>query len=127
MATTAASSRPRRHATADLPVATATTKYKLQSEGRTEQGGSKTNGLLEIRAEMPTMDDSWDVEAVVQYRTYYRKEQWLIKWQGYGEDRNTWHLGAQGASAGGVGAAASRGGQAKGCGAPPAHGALGLT
>ena len=39
---------------------------------------------------MPTMDDSWDVEAVVQYRTYYRKEQWLIKWQGYGEDRNTW-------------------------------------
>ena len=36
------------------------------------------------------MDDSWDVEAVVQYRTYYRKEQWLIKWQGYGEDRNTW-------------------------------------
>ena len=53
-------------------------------------GGSKTNGLLEIRAEMPTMDDSWDVEAVVQYRTYYRKEQWLIKWQGYGEDRNTW-------------------------------------
>ena len=36
------------------------------------------------------MDDSWDVEAVVQYRTYYRKEQWLIKWQGYGEDRNTY-------------------------------------
>ena len=103
-------------------------KYKLQSEGRTEQGGSKTNGLLEIRAEMPTMDDSWDVEAVVQYRTYYRKEQWLIKWQGYGEDRNTWEpKKAQGASAGGVGAAAGRGGQAKGCGAPPAHGALGLT
>ena len=66
---------------------------KLQSERGAlsrEQGGSKTNGLLEIRAEMPTMDDSWDVEAVVQYRTYYRKEQWLIKWQGYGEDRNTW-------------------------------------
>ena len=36
------------------------------------------------------MDDSWDVEAVVQYRTYYRKEQWMIKWQGYGEDRNTY-------------------------------------
>ena len=66
------------------------------------------------------MDDSWDVEAVVQYRTYYRKEQWLIKWQGYGEDRNTWEpKKAQGASAGGVGAAASRGGQAKGCGAVP--------
>ena len=52
--------------------------------------GSKTNGLLEIRAEMPTMADSWDVEDVVQYRTYYRKEQWLVKWKGYGEDRNTW-------------------------------------
>jgi hypothetical protein len=90
VAATAASSRHRRHATADLPVATPTAKYKLQPEGRTEASGSKTNGLLEIRAEMPTMDDSWDVEAVVQYRTYYRKEQWLIKWKGYGEDRNTW-------------------------------------
>ena len=48
------------------------------------------------------MDDSWDVEAVVQYRTYYRKEQWLIKWQGYAT-----LMGAQGASAGGVGAEAS--------------------
>ena len=77
---TAASSRFRRHETADLPVAKPTTKYKLQY-GRTEASGAKTNGLLEIRAEMPTMDDSWDVEAVVQ---------WLIKWKGYGEDRNTW-------------------------------------
>ncbi|KAJ1615590.1 hypothetical protein T492DRAFT_897424, partial [Pavlovales sp. CCMP2436] len=34
---------------------------------------------------------------VLQYRTYYRQEQWLIKWRDYGEDRNTWeplaHLG----------------------------------
>ena len=36
------------------------------------------------------MDDSWDVEAVVQYRMYYRKEQWLIR-------RGPQHLGAQGA------------------------------
>ena len=36
------------------------------------------------------MDDSWEVEDVVQYRTYYRQEQYLIKWAGYGEDRNTW-------------------------------------
>jgi hypothetical protein len=43
-----------------------------------------------MRAEMPSMDDEWEVEAVVQYRTYYRKEQYLIKWKGYGEDRNTW-------------------------------------
>ena len=89
-AATAASFRARRHATADLPVVPSTIKYKLQPEGRTEADGTKTNGLLEIRAEMPTMDDSWDVEAVVQYRTYYRKEQWLVKWLGYGEDRNTW-------------------------------------
>jgi hypothetical protein len=52
--------------------------------------GAKTNGLLQIRAEMPTMDDSWDVEVVVQYRSYYRKEQWLVKWKHYGEDKNTW-------------------------------------
>ena len=53
--------------------------------------------LQQIRAEMPTSDDEWEVEAVLQYRTYYRQEQWLIKWKGYGEDRNTWepldHLG----------------------------------
>ena len=46
--------------------------------------------LLQIRAEMPSADDSWEVEAVVQFRSYYRKEQWLVKWKGYGEDRNTW-------------------------------------
>ena len=74
VAQTQASSRPKRHATADFPVARPTDKFKLMPEA-----------LLEIRAEMPTVDDSWDVEDVVQYRTYYRKEQWLIKWQGYGE------------------------------------------
>ncbi|KAJ1626321.1 hypothetical protein T492DRAFT_1033331 [Pavlovales sp. CCMP2436] len=31
-----------------------------------------------------------EVEKVLQYRTYYRQEQWLIKWKDYGEDRNTW-------------------------------------
>ena len=48
------------------------------------------DSLLQIRAEMPSADDSWEVEAVVQFRSYYRKEQWLVKWKGYGEDRNTW-------------------------------------
>ena len=50
----------------------------------------RTNGLLEIRAEMPTKDDIWTVEKVVQYRSYYRKGQWLVKWQDYGEDLNAW-------------------------------------
>ena len=36
------------------------------------------------------MNDQWVVDHVVQYRSYYRKEQWLVKWKGYGEDRNTW-------------------------------------
>ena len=49
-----------------------------------------TNGLHEIRAEMPTQDDVWEVEAVVQYRAYYRKGQWLVKWKDYPEARNTW-------------------------------------
>ena len=88
--TTAAATRPRRHATADLPVVASTVKFKLQAEGRTDASGTKTNGLLEIRAAMPTIDDSWDVQDVVQYRTYYRNEQWLIKWANYGEDYNTW-------------------------------------
>ena len=60
------------------------------AEGRRLDDGSKTNGLLEIRAEIPSVDDSWDVEDVVQYRSYYRQEQWLVKWKDYGEDRNTW-------------------------------------
>jgi len=46
--------------------------------------------LLEIRAEMPTSSDEWEVEAVSQYRVKYGVEQWLLKWRGYGEDRNTW-------------------------------------
>ena len=49
-----------------------------------------TNGLHEIRAEMPTLDELWEVEAVVQYRSYYRKGQWLVKWKNYDEARNTW-------------------------------------
>jgi hypothetical protein len=48
------------------------------------------DSLQQIRAEMPTSDDEWEVEAVLQYRTYYRQEQWLIKWKGYDDDRNTW-------------------------------------
>ena len=43
-----------------------------------------------IRAEMPTADDDWEVEAVVEYRCVYGTEQWLVKWKGYGEERNTW-------------------------------------
>jgi hypothetical protein len=45
--------------------------------------------LQEIRAEMPTMDDEWEVKVVVMYRAYYRKEQYFIKWKGLGEDRDT--------------------------------------
>jgi hypothetical protein len=48
------------------------------------------DSLQQIRAEMPTVDDEWEVEAVLQYRTYFRQEQWLIKWKGNGKDRNTW-------------------------------------
>ena len=35
-------------------------------------------------------DDDWEVEAVVEYRCVYGTEQWLVKWKGYGEERNTW-------------------------------------
>lgn len=43
-----------------------------------------------IRAAMPSYDDTWEVENVVQYRKYYGVEQWLVKWKGYGEAHNTW-------------------------------------
>lgn len=46
--------------------------------------------LLAIRAEMPTSSDDWEVEAVLEYRVRYGTEQWLLKWKGYGPDRNTW-------------------------------------
>ena len=69
-------------------------RFKLAEEGRTLQKDTPqehtTNGLHEIRAEMPTQDDVWEVEAVVQYRAYYRKGQWLVKWKDYPEARNTW-------------------------------------
>ena len=29
-------------------------------------------------------------EAVVEYRCVYGTEQWLVKWKGYDEERNTW-------------------------------------
>ena len=39
---------------------------------------------------MPTENEQWKVESVVQYRCQYGTEQWLVKWKDYGEDRNTW-------------------------------------
>jgi hypothetical protein len=35
--------------------------------------------LLEIRAEMPTQNDDWEVETAVQYRVKYGKELRLSK------------------------------------------------
>lgn len=93
---TAASARSRRGASSSSAPSPAPApsapppRFKLKPEGRKLASGATTNGLHEIRAEMPTIDDSWEVEDVVQFKTYYRKEYWLIKWKGYGEDRNTW-------------------------------------
>ena len=39
---------------------------------------------------MLTHDDLWEVEKVIQHRSYYRKDQWLVKWKGYPESHNTW-------------------------------------
>jgi hypothetical protein len=50
------------------------------ADSRAQRFSVASDSLREIRAEMPTMDDEWEVEAVVQYRTYC-----LIKWMGYGE------------------------------------------
>ena len=66
-------------APANTLVSASRQRYKISDES-----------LLEIRAEMPTESDDWEVEAVSQYRVRYGVEQWLLKWKGYGEDRNTW-------------------------------------
>jgi len=61
------------------------------------------SSLHRIRAEMPTANDDWCVETVLQYRCQYSTEQWLIKWQNYG--RRPQHMGAVGelAHTGGAG------------------------
>lgn len=46
--------------------------------------------LRAILVEMPTTSHEWEVERVLQYRCVYGEEQWLIKWKGFTEDRNTW-------------------------------------
>lgn len=48
------------------------------------------SSLLRIHAAMPNTDDSWIVEKVLQYRCLYGVEQWLVKWQGYEMEHNTW-------------------------------------
>jgi hypothetical protein len=69
---------------------------------RTQRFVIAPDSLEQMRAEMPSVDDEWEVEAVLQYRTYFRQEQWLIKWKGYCEDRNTWEpLAPERCSAGG--------------------------
>ena len=43
-----------------------------------------------IREIVPSTDDSWIVEALREYRMHSGQRQWLVKWQGYAENRNTW-------------------------------------
>lgn len=71
----------------------------LRASGRNNLTGHVTSrarftiakaSLDAIRAAMPSYDDSWEVENVVQYRKQYNTEQWLIKWKGFDEAHNTW-------------------------------------
>ena len=39
---------------------------------------------------MRVLCHDWEVERLNQYRCLYGVEQWLVKWKGYGDDRNTW-------------------------------------
>lgn len=71
---TAAAARPQRHPNTN-PTPSAPTRFKLAPEGVKNANGCTTNGLQEIRADMPTLNDSWDVEKVIQYRRCYNQEQ----------------------------------------------------
>ena len=35
-------------------------------------------------------EEEYQVEAIRADRIRYRKQQFLVKWEGYGEDENTW-------------------------------------
>ena len=67
--------RNKREAAAGLPLK----RFKVDEDS-----------LLKIHAEMPTASEDWEAEGIMQYRIQYGEEQWLVKWCGYGEDRNTW-------------------------------------
>jgi len=54
-------------------------ELKVLRSNRSPRFAIEAESLRAIRAEMRTSDDSFTVEAVVQYRSYYRKEQWLVK------------------------------------------------
>ena len=41
---------------------------------------------------MPTMSDEWVVEKVLQWKKFRQKDHYLVKWEGYGDDRNTWEF-----------------------------------
>ena len=43
--------------------------------------------IMEI---VPSADDSWTVEALREYRNHNGQRQWLVKWQGFDANRNTW-------------------------------------
>lgn len=64
-------------------------------EARSARGSSQRMKLVEsslaaIHAEMPTLNEQWEVESTVQHRMLYGVDQWLVKWKGFGEDKNTW-------------------------------------
>ena len=46
--------------------------------------------LDKIKAAVPTYSDSWTVETIRQFRVMHGERQWLVKWMGYEEHRNTW-------------------------------------
>ena len=71
--------RARRAGNAASPPPPPPTRFRLGEESRDQ-----------IRAEMPTMADDWEVEKLLEYRSKYRKDYWLVKWKGFNEDRNTW-------------------------------------
>jgi hypothetical protein len=53
------------------------------ADSRAQRLAVASDSLREIRTQMPmTMDDEWEVEAVVQYRAYCRKEQYGMVWYG---------------------------------------------
>lgn len=60
-----------------------------QAQSRTRFKIEDTS-LQAIRDELPNGIHEWLVDKLLQYRCVYGVEQWLVRWKGYDEDRNSW-------------------------------------
>ena len=78
---------PAADAAAEAPAAA---KRVRRDDRRADAQHSRWPSRVRAAQGVAALAYDWEVESIVRYRTFYRKEQCLVKWKGYGEGRNTW-------------------------------------